>query len=70
MRDKSKKDLDNIVCECGYHNHKSAIAIYGTCKLCGKVLDSRAKYKYEMNKRLHLWRKNSKPEIQRIGVVR
>ena len=50
------KPLDNIKCECGYQNHKEAIDIFGTCKGCGKVLNEKAKYKYEMNKRLRLWR--------------
>lgn len=51
-----KENLDNIICECGYQNHKSRIKKYGTCLFCGKVLDSKAKYKYEMNKKLRLWR--------------
>ena len=54
---KFKKPLDNIKCECGYQNHKDMVKYYGTCKMCGKVLDPQAKYKYEMNKRLRLWRK-------------
>ena len=55
-----KNNLDNIICECGYHNHRDMIEIYGTCKLCGKTLDKKAKYKYEMNKKLKLWRGNLK----------
>ena len=51
-----KNDLGNIKCECGYQNHKGTIARYGTCRLCGKVLDEKAKYKYEMFVRLHMWR--------------
>lgn len=54
------KELDNIKCECGYQNHKVMIEKYGTCKGCGKVLDPKAKYKYEMYCRLHLWRKRGK----------
>ena len=57
---KNDKPLDNIVCECGYQNHKDAIKRFGTCKLCGKVLDSKAKYNYEMYCRLRLWRKGGK----------
>lgn len=48
----------NIKCPCcKYENHKEMIGLYGTCKLCGKVLDKKAKYKYEIYKRLNLWRK-------------
>ena len=50
--------LGIIKCECGYYNHKDKIKKYGTCRLCGKVLDKKAKYDYEMNKRLKLWRKD------------
>lgn len=60
MRKKWKNDLDNIICECGYANHKDMIQLYGTCKRCGKVLDPKAKYKYEMYCRLRLWRKGVK----------
>lgn len=49
---------DNIICpDCDYNNHKDTIARFGTCKRCGKVLDSKAKYNYEMFCRLRLWRK-------------
>lgn len=61
-------NLKNIKCECGYCNHEYAIKIYGTCLLCGKVLDKKAKYKYEMNKRLRLWRKkNEKGSVHFIN---
>ena len=52
-----EEKLGIMKCECGYYNHLDKIKIYGTCKLCGKVLDKKAKYNYEMNKRLKLWRK-------------
>ena len=55
---KDKSGLDNIIWpECKYNNHKDAIVRYGTCKGCGKVLDKKAKYNYEMFCRLRLWRK-------------
>ena len=57
---KKKEHLDNIKCECGYCNKKDMIAVYGTCKYCGKVLDDRAKYKYEMRRKLQLWRGKKK----------
>jgi hypothetical protein len=57
MRNKKRNDPGNIKCECGYQNHKNMVEIYGTCRGCGKVLDSKAKYRHEMYVRLHLWRK-------------
>lgn len=59
MRDKTNMEekLDLIKCDCGYYNHKEMIQKYGTCKLCGKVLNKKAKYNYEMYKRLKMWRK-------------
>jgi len=56
MKKKKKTDLPNIKCECGYQNHKESVERYGTCKFCGKILDQKAKYKYEMFVRLHMWR--------------
>lgn len=56
MKNKRYKDLGNIKCECGYENHVENVKKYGTCKYCGKVLDSKAKYNYEMYVRLRLWR--------------
>lgn len=52
---KKKKNLNdvNVKCECGYSNHKQLVDIYGTCRLCGTVLDQKAKYRYEMKKRLY-----------------
>ena len=56
MRKKCRVDLGNIKCECGYQNHKENVMKYGTCKFCGKVLDQKAKYRYEMYVRLRMWR--------------
>lgn len=60
MAKKRKDFLNNIICECGYQNHKDMIDKYGTCRLCGKVLDQKAKYRWEMYNKLHLWRKKCK----------
>lgn len=58
MKKKVYKDLPNINCpDCYYGNHKESVDRYGTCKRCGKVLDEKAKYKYEMFCKLRLWRK-------------
>lgn len=45
-----------VKCECSYNNNVERLKIYGTCLRCGKVLDKEAKFKYEMNKKLKLWR--------------
>ena len=53
----NKKRVINIICpECKYQNHKDNVNRYGTCRLCGKILDEKSKYKYEMFCRLKLWR--------------
>lgn len=50
--------IDGIKCDnCGYFNQKCNVDKYGTCKLCGKTLDKKAKFDYEMFCRLRLWRK-------------
>lgn len=54
---KDKKIIPLVTCECGYNNQPEKVAIYGTCRGCGKVLDKKVKYKREMYQRLRLWRK-------------
>lgn len=56
MRKNKKIWNTNIICECGYQNKIENVKRYGVCKLCGKVLDEKAKFKYDMNKKLRLWR--------------
>ena len=55
MKEKTK-DLWIKCPNCNYQNKKVFIDIYGTCRLCNKVLNEKAKFKYEMFKRLRLWR--------------
>lgn len=57
MKNRRKDILSNIKCECGYQNHKDNVERYGTCRGCGRVLDSKAKFNYEMYVKLRLWRK-------------
>lgn len=57
MKKHKKEKLDLVICECGYNNQPENVAIYGTCRGCGKVLDSKVKFKREMYHRLRLWRK-------------
>lgn len=54
----SKKKWEaNVKCpECGYNNKKYNVENYGTCTNCRKVLNEKAKFKYDMNKKLKLWR--------------
>lgn len=56
MKDISKRK-QLVTCDCGYNNQPENVAIWGTCRGCGKVLDQKVKYKLEMYKRLRLWRK-------------
>lgn len=47
----------NIKCpKCNYQNHKENVERYGTCKLCGYVLDKKKKFEYDMFCKLRLWR--------------
>lgn len=55
-KDKSKP-LDLVKCECGYQNKTYNVKKYGTCTRCGKVLDQKAKFDYEMYIKLRLWNK-------------
>lgn len=58
MKKNKRSDFfDNVICDCGYQNHKENVDRYGTCRLCGKVLDKKAKFNYEMFCKLRLWRK-------------
>ena len=57
MKNDKKEPLNLVVCECGYNNHPENVKTYGTCTGCGKVLDSKIKFKREMYHRLRLWRK-------------
>ena len=57
---KGRKVLKNIKCDvCGYQNHDYFVKQSGVCHLCGKILDDRAYFKAQMNKKLRLWRGKS-----------
>lgn len=54
---KYNKPLPRIKCDiCGYQNHKDFVKYSGKCHCCGKILDERAYFKQQMNKKLRLWR--------------
>ena len=57
----SKSYKTGKVCEkCGYRNLEENYKKYGTCTRCRSVIDEKAKFKYEMNKKLRLWRNKFK----------
>ena len=59
---KEKVKIEFITCECGYNNQPNNIKKYGSCRRCGKVLDPKAKFEYEMVCKLHLWRNKKRGE--------
>lgn len=56
MRGKKNKELPLVKCECGYNNQKANVDRYGTCRGCGKILNKKAKFDYEMFCKLRMWR--------------
>jgi rRNA maturation protein Nop10 len=54
-RDGTFKDVKKCD-KCGYYNLKQNWQVYGTCTRCGAVIDSKAKFEYEMVTRLRLWK--------------
>lgn len=57
MAKKHDKPLNRTQCDvCGYYNSINLVKGSGVCHLCGKILDGRAYFKAEMNRRLRLWR--------------
>lgn len=60
---KKKKEFvnKNIICDvCKYQNNPNYVKYSGVCHLCGKILDDRAYFKAQMNKKLRLWRGKGK----------
>lgn len=53
---KDKKKIDFVKCECGYNNYPENVKRYGTCRRCGKVLDAKYKFEYDMFCKLRLWK--------------
>lgn len=52
-----KKKYDNVKCDiCGYQNYKKYVDCSGICHGCGKILDDKAYFKAQINKKLRLWR--------------
>lgn len=53
---KEEARVEFVTCDCGYNNQPYNVEKYGTCRGCGKVLDAKAKFEYEMVCKLRLWR--------------
>ena len=54
---KKEKPLKILFCDiCSYGNNPDYVKYTGLCHGCGKVLDDKAFFKYQMNKKLRLWR--------------
>lgn len=68
---KNEKFEESIICECGYYNKLDYVSRYGTCLRCGKVLNSKAKFDYEMVCKLRLWRgrKHGESAIRKKGEL-
>lgn len=55
MTKKKKKPLNNVYCpDCGYANARYNYLSYGTCTRCGKVLNEKTKFMYEIKSRLRI----------------
>lgn len=54
---KKERHFENVRCDiCGYHNKVEFLRYSGVCHCCGKILDDKAYFKSQMNKKLRLWR--------------
>lgn len=56
---KKKKNFinTNVICDkCGYQNNPDFLKYSGVCHGCGKILDDKAYFKAQMNKKMRLWR--------------
>ena len=53
-----EKEFDMTKCpNCGYYNRNKFLKKYGKCNRCKLILDKEADFKYEMIKKLHLFKK-------------
>lgn len=57
MKKKKKKFIEYTQCDiCGYKNNPDFLQYSGVCHCCGKILDDKAYFKAQMNKKMRLWR--------------
>lgn len=57
MSGKKKEPFRVTFCDkCGYGNNSDYVKYSGVCHGCGKILDEKAYFKQQMNKKLRLWR--------------
>ena len=65
MPKKKKEPFKAIFCdECGYGNNSDYVKYSGVCHGCGKVLDEKAYFKAQMNKKLR-----NDPRITKAGKL-
>ena len=54
---KNRKEFKILFCDvCSYGNNPDFVKRTGVCHGCGKILDEKAYFKQQMNKKLRLWR--------------
>lgn len=53
---KGERQVKHVICECGYYNNPDFLMYSGVCHRCGKILDGKAYFKAQMNKKMRLWR--------------
>ena len=56
MPKKKEKFVEFVVCDCGYRNKIDFLMYSGVCHCCGKILDEKAYFKAQINKKMRLWR--------------
>lgn len=57
MEKKKDAPLRVTFCDrCGYGNHNDFLKYSGVCHGCGKILDEKAYFRAQMNKKLRMWR--------------
>lgn len=53
MKDNTKLTLCS---KCGYNVKEQYLRTYGSCLRCGNIMDEKIHFKYEMSKKMKLWR--------------
>jgi len=60
---KKEKWKPGITCKkCGYFNHLDFVQYSGICNGCGAIIDEKAYFKAQMNKKMRLWRGKRMPK--------
>lgn len=57
MKKKKERFVEYTQCDqCGYRNNQDFLKYSGVCNCCHKILDEKAYFKAQMNKKMRLWR--------------